>query len=160
MKWLNTFLHHVIGSILPRDPEEDKVLRALLDRLQNSRDWKKISNHRIMHCSHDIQIDIFWRSWELDRPERLKIPFYWRSEIKALVHVVLRNDEVDRLSFMHDVISGEYIYQIRTETYSDNHSNAISWLNENARSNQYILKNNWLYISDESVATGFKLTFG
>lgn len=151
MNKIAQIIRQVIGKLMPVDPEVEHVIAALLERLKNHDDWVKEKYMTIKHKAHNIQTD----RYNIEKPLDVSIPFRWRSHIKEHVDVVIRNNEVNRLGFIHDVISGKYVYQVQTSVLSD--SGYKEWLKENVKSNEYIIINYWIYFLNEESATGFKL---
>lgn len=152
---IEKFLRQKIGSLFPIDIEKEKVFRSALDRIQDHKLWGKKSHNTVAH--HEYNIEIYFNG--ISKPRELYFPFRWKAHFREHIKIIMRNHEVENLSFMNDVIGRKYIYQRSMSNYANKSEEVQMWLKENAISNQYVIHDHWLYISDEIVATGFKLTF-
>ena len=146
-------LRQKIGSFFPHDVEKEKVYRAALDKIQDHKSWKKESWNTVKH--NEYNIEIYYGG--VSRPKDLAFPFRWKAHFREHIKIIMRNSEVERLGFIYDVISTKYIYQRKVS--GSEIEEFTPWLHENAKNSQYTINDGWLYISDDVVATGFKLTF-
>ena len=147
-------IRRIIGVVLPVDPEKERVMAVLLERLDKHEDWELNAPHELRHKEFNIQIDNWCHL--IEKPESMRIPFRWRSHVADHFKIIRRMKEVNKLQFIHDVVSGKYVYQryigFKNQEYE-------SWLKENGSVSEYIIREHWLYISDETLAMAFKLTF-
>lgn len=151
MNRIAQIIRQAIGKLLPVDPERERVVAALLERLKDHDAWVKENYMTIKHKEDNIQTD----HYNIEKPQSVSIPFRWRSHVKEHVDVVIRTHEVNRLGFVHDVISGKYVYQVCAPGLKD--SEYKEWLKENAKSHEYIIRDHWIYFLNEETAMGFKL---
>lgn len=148
---MNRIAQHVrqaIGKLLPVNPEKERIVSVLLERLKDHDAWIKENFMTIKHKEDNIQVDYK----RVEKPDFVWIPFRWRSHVKEHVDIVLHKHEVDRLGFIHDVINRKYVYQVHVDK-----SEYEEWLAEHVKSDEYIIKNFWIYFLNEETAMGFKL---
>lgn len=155
-------LRQTLGLLESRDPKVEKIMSELDNRIRkNPKEWRTVTAnwHEIEHISDNIK----FRKDSLLNPYYCRIPFRWYDRFLKHFETIKRNEEVDRLDFCYDVISRKYIYQIQTWNIgnSDKVQECLEWLKKEFPNKQdgYIHKenDNWLYISDESIAVAFKL---
>ena len=148
-KMILEFLRQTIGKLIPADPEKERVIGPLLERLKDHDKWTNINNVEVIHKEFNIKLT----SLKIEKPDHVWIPFRWRSHIQEHINVIVRNDVVNRLNFVHGVVSGKYMYQVKLTSgcgYKE-------WLEENASSDDYFIYDYWIYFLSEETAMGFKL---
>jgi len=144
-------IRQAIGKLLPVDPEKERIVAALLERMKDHDAWLKAGYMTIKHKEDNIQAD-----WDrIEDPGFVPIPFRWKSHVKEHIDIVLKIHETNRLGFVHDVISRKYVYQVHTSSLKEKGYEV--WLKENLKSDEYIVIDFWIYFLNEESAMGFKL---
>lgn len=154
---IRKYLRKLISKILPVDEEKERVMRELLKKMQNHHEWHLERNeYEMTHNEFNIKVNA-GSQWIVE-PEDIKIPFKWRTHIWEHNKILRRMKEVNELHFAYNVISGNYMYQseLRGKDKREGHE---QWLKENASKSDYIIKEDWIYFSEETTAMAFKLTF-
>lgn len=141
-------IRQTIGVLIPKDPEVERVVAALLERMKDHDKWRRADYHTIRHKEFNIQV---WKN-RIEKPDGVWIPFRWKAHVQEHINVVMRTHQVDNLHFVHDVISGKYVYQVKNISEQDK-----VWLAENASSDEYAIVDHWIYFLNEETAMGFKL---
>ncbi len=139
----------MFGLTREKDPAIERVVERLSKRLNNVDEWE-VDGVGVQHKSYNLSTGTHW----IHKPEDVKIPRHWMKTIKGQIAIIHRNAEVDKLGFVYDVVNGKYPYQ--KHGIADEY---VGWLKENASDDQYVIRGYYIYISDDTLAMGFKLQF-
>lgn len=144
-------IRQTIGVLTTKDPEVERVVAALMDRMMDHDKWARKDSYSIVHKEFNIVVS----RHAISEPDYVWIPYRLKSHVQEHINIVLRTHEVNRLGFIHDVVSGKYVYQVRTSALTG--TEYKEWLAENVKSDEYIIKDYWIYFLNEETAMGFKL---
>lgn len=141
-------------GIFKEDPEKLRVAAKLSEQLDNVDDWRvsDSGDGYVKHKIHNIQV----RYDRICEPEHIWMPSSYKKIIKKKIKKIYRNHELEQLGFIYNYLDGKYPLTIRIHGISDEQK---EWLKENSTEDQYIKRGSYIYISDETLAMGYKLAW-
>jgi len=139
-------------GLFKEDPEKLRVAKKLSEQLDNEDDWEVSSSGDgyVSHKIHNIQVNYD----RVHNPEHMWMPSSYKRIIKKKIRKIYRNHELEKLGFVYDYLDGKYPITIHGIT-----DELRAWLKDNATEDQYIERGNYIYISDETLAMGYKLAW-
>ena len=89
---------------LEKKQKIDVICRDLLEKLDNTTDWKTAGNNGVIHKEYNIEV----YEHLIIRPERVRIPRKWKKKIRRKLKKIYHHFRMQELCFLHDVILGKY----------------------------------------------------
>lgn len=139
----------MFGLMKEKDPEVERVVKRLSERLDNIDEWK-VDRTGVQHKIYNLETTRHW----ISSPENIRIPKHWGRIIKKQIDIIHREEEKEKLEFVYDLLNDKYPYQ--SHGIADEY---LDWLKENASTDQYVIRGYYIYFSDDTLAMGFKLKF-
>lgn len=133
---------------LEKKQKIDAICKDLLEKLDNTTDWKTAGNNGVTHKDYNIEV----YEHLILRPERVRIPRKWKKKIRQKLKKIYHHFRMQELCFLHDVILGKYSLHV---WITDDEKK--EWLKENAKEDDYIVVGYWYYFKNESIAVAYKL---
>lgn len=141
----------MFGIFDKKDSEVERVVERLSKKLENFDEWN-VNGIGVIHKSYNLKVSKYW----ISEPESVQIPRRWRKIVKKQIMIIHREHEKEMLGFVYDVLDDKYPYQSYPNYVRDIERD---WLLENAKEDQYVVRGNYVYFSDETLAMAFKLQF-